>query len=467
MLTELGDIDKLYPRVTIGALPDDVLLEIFDFYLVESYLDAWHTLVHVCRRWRYVVFASPHRLQLQLLCTNKRPVQNTPDVWQELPIVIRGSLGMSRPQDVNNIIAALTRHNRVCKIDIDDIPNSFFKIIRAMKLRNPFPALTSLRLTSQVINAPILSKSFLGRSAPQLQALFLNGVPFPALPKLFLSTRDLVKADLRDIPLSGYISPEAMVAGLSALTRLQTLRLEFRSPRSRADRENRLLPRMRGRIVLPALTSFDFKGDSEYLEDIITQIDTPQLHGFYIALFNQLMFDTPRLRDFISRTETFKAPCQAHIWFSNGDVKVSLFRRDRTDGHHRTTLSLEILCRPPDWQLSSLVQVCSSSFPPFTTLQRLEIYDYRRQNWQGDMENIQWLEMLRPFTAVNDLELHDSLVPLVAAALEELAVESVTDLLPALQNLFLQSPQSEPVNKAIGKFITARQLYGCPVAVHY
>jgi len=83
------------------------------------------------------------------------------------------------------------------------------------------------------------------------------------------------------------------------------------------------------------------------------------------------------------------------------------------------------------------------------------------------MENIQWLEMLRPFTAVNDLELHDSLVPLVAAALEELAVESVTDLLPALQNLFLQSPQSEPVNKAIGKFITARQLYGCPVAVHY
>ena len=47
-------------------LPDDVLLDIFDFYVVEAmedeevlYLDkisAWHTLVHVCRRWRSVVF---------------------------------------------------------------------------------------------------------------------------------------------------------------------------------------------------------------------------------------------------------------------------------------------------------------------------------------------------------------------------------------------------------------------------
>jgi hypothetical protein len=69
--------------VTFGALPDDVLLEIFEFYLalVKDWLglipeDAWHTLVHVCKRWRSIVFASPHRLELQLFCTNNRPVHN-------------------------------------------------------------------------------------------------------------------------------------------------------------------------------------------------------------------------------------------------------------------------------------------------------------------------------------------------------------------------------------------------------
>ena len=76
-----------FTRITISALPDNVLLEIFDFYLdvfqwihtptgerpVPRYEDLWHTLVHVCRRWRCVVFASPRRLNLRLLCTEKRP----------------------------------------------------------------------------------------------------------------------------------------------------------------------------------------------------------------------------------------------------------------------------------------------------------------------------------------------------------------------------------------------------------
>ena len=34
-------------RVTIDMLPEIALLDIFDFYGHE--IDAWHTLVHVCR----------------------------------------------------------------------------------------------------------------------------------------------------------------------------------------------------------------------------------------------------------------------------------------------------------------------------------------------------------------------------------------------------------------------------------
>ena len=58
--TELRGADRLYPRVTIDAFPNDVLLETFEFYLgkddpdyldYEHNYDGWQTLVHVCRRW--------------------------------------------------------------------------------------------------------------------------------------------------------------------------------------------------------------------------------------------------------------------------------------------------------------------------------------------------------------------------------------------------------------------------------
>ena len=39
-------------QVTIDMLPDVALLRIFDFYIMnEDRIEAWHTLVHVCREW--------------------------------------------------------------------------------------------------------------------------------------------------------------------------------------------------------------------------------------------------------------------------------------------------------------------------------------------------------------------------------------------------------------------------------
>ena len=75
-------------RMTINKLRDDVLLHIFLFGgLVYQHPSAgihlpgtgdvdrlcslpweWHRLVHVCRRWRSIIFASPNFLDLQLVC---------------------------------------------------------------------------------------------------------------------------------------------------------------------------------------------------------------------------------------------------------------------------------------------------------------------------------------------------------------------------------------------------------------
>jgi hypothetical protein len=84
------------------------------------------------------------------------------------------------------------------------------------------------------------------------------------------------------------------------------------------------------------------------------------------------------------------------------------------------------------------------------------------------MENVQWLEFLRLFPSVKDLALSVKLFRLVAPALDELDGESVTEVLPALQNILIQAPQpSEPDNQAIGKFIATRQLLGSPVTVQH
>jgi len=58
------------------------------------------------------------------------------------------------------------------------------------------------------------------------------------------------------------------------------------------------------------------------------------------------------------------------------------------------------------------------------------------------------------------------LTPSIAPALQELVGERVTEVLPALQSLFLRgSHPSGPVRKAIRKFVTARQLAGHPIIV--
>jgi len=298
--------------VTIDALPDDVLLETFEFYLGKDdtdYIgeghnyDGWQTLVHVCHRWRYIVFASPHRLDLKLYCTPQRSVNSkTLDIWPASPIVIF-AWNMQSKEDTTNIIAALRHHNRVCKIYCDPIQNSLLEEFAAID--EPFPALTSLWLFSYEQNVPVLLDSFLGGSAPRLRFLELFGIPYPSIGKLLSSTTNLVRLSLWRIPHSGYVAPETIVPCLSMLPSLRLLELGFRHPRSRAHRASRHPPPLT-RVVFPNLTSLWFNGDIKYLEDILSQIETPMLTESDFCFFNQLVFDTPLLGHFIDSSAARK-----------------------------------------------------------------------------------------------------------------------------------------------------------------
>jgi len=368
----------------------------------------------------------------------------------------------SRLRGVTNVIAALEQRDRVSAITLLNIPNPLLKKFAAMK--DPFPELKYLHLTPEDENPPTLPDSFLGGSAPRLREVLLRDIPFPALPKLLLSTNDLVTLCLIDIPPSGYISPEELVTSLSGSTKLNSLELGFQFPPSLADGESQRPP-SQTRVVLPAVTKLLFKGNSEYLHEFVSRIDAPLLEKLDIIFFNLLVFDIPQLRHFISRTETFNAPDRVEVLFDTFGVEVGLFQRKGMTDHK--VLRLRISCGSPDRQLSSLAQVCNSSLPRLPTLESLCIHEgqYFQPQWHNNMEHAQWLELLRPFSSVKDLVLSENLVQLVAPALREIIGTAV---LPVLQNLFLEGHQlSGPVQEAIGQFLAARDLFGCLVTVHH
>ena len=327
----------------MDILPDVALLEIFDFYVDEAWVEAWYTLVHVCRKWRNVVFGSPRRLHLRLHCTARTPVREMLDVWPLLPIVIRAS-GREMYGD-DNIIAALEHTDRVCGIGIFSVSSSRLETLLAA-MRRPFPALAGLRLRSDSEAAPaVIPASFLGGSAPRLQILILDRIPFPGLSKLLSSATHLVDLSLWRIPHSGYIPPESMAACLSVLTRLESLVIRFESPQSRPVQKGRLPPSPT-RILLPVLIELQFFGVSEYLEVLVARIDAPILDKLDITFFQQLIFDTPQLTQFISHTpssrhkikrawsfprRTFRSDFHRHStdcssWQSRADSHIGSFR---------------------------------------------------------------------------------------------------------------------------------------------
>jgi hypothetical protein len=475
-------------RVTFNILPDDVLLHIF-FIDGQDYCESpltfieredlarvgrlpwkWHRLVHVCRRWRSIVFSSPDYLDLRLVCGPMTPIELT-GIWPPLPIIITNSFDrhMFRNHEDYDFDAAMVHPNRVREIWLFDLTRSFFqRLASATQIQEQFPALTYLTLDYIDSHpASALPDEFLGGSAPLLQYLGLHRIPFPALPKLLLSATHLVRLVLSSIPHSGYFSPETIVNALAGMTNLETLFIKFESPLSRPHRERRHPPPL-VHTVLPALTRCQFKAVSEYLEDFVSRIDAPLLESISIVFFHQLIFDIPQLAQFMRRSTRIPEPKEVHVKF---DYTVHVDTLPRRQLFYDS--GLKISCRDLDWQLSSLVQVFLPFIPSINmVVEHLYIYEQVnevRDQPQHDIENMQWLEIFYPFTAVKNLYLSEKCVPYIVPALQELVGGKPMEVLPTLQNLILEgfepSGASRSIVEGIENFVAARQLSDYPITV--
>ncbi|KAH9042824.1 hypothetical protein EDB84DRAFT_897053 [Lactarius hengduanensis] len=335
---------SLSRQVTIGELSDEVLLEIFRHYLDAS-PRFWPRLVHICRKWRHIVFSSQQTLHLRLFCTHGTPVLSTLNCWPSLPIVLEyGRSPVLNPpalEDEDNILAALKQSGRVSSISLT-VTRSLLE--RISKISRPFSKLEELVLLSRDRIQQTPDSPFLG--GQRLRKLHLTGIDFP-LWKIFPS-KYLVDIRLHGITHNEFLSPTALADALSGMAQLQSLSLHFVST---ANRFTQPLGHAYRRHILPSLTHFDFRGSSRYLEDLLSRADAPRLGDIEITLLDEPTIGVSSSRQF--QMEMQKSHRQADILFSENSVSVSLSQPAPT------CLKLQVVCKPLGQQLISIAQVCS------------------------------------------------------------------------------------------------------------
>ena len=158
-------------------LPDHSLLEIFDFYRMiridRSRIQWWSLLVHICRRWREIIFGSPLRLNLQIFCTHLTPVKKYLGIWPAFPIVIDYPPRLpftTRANNVekNNIITALKHPTRISVIRLHVFGMYGMQATNILKtMKVPFPVLTHLEIDLDWEREPVIPAEFLRGSAPR------------------------------------------------------------------------------------------------------------------------------------------------------------------------------------------------------------------------------------------------------------------------------------------------------------
>jgi hypothetical protein len=458
------------PTAAISTLTDDIFLEIFSFCVPDPYEDpiyhvsVWKGLVHVCQRWRRIICASPRYLNLHLFCSSGMSFKENLNLWPEFFINAECLI----PEDEDDLIAALEHPNRVRQVWLH-MSSKVEKVLGMLQV--PFPMLTHLDLSGSEREVLDLPDQFLGAAAPGLQDLCLGNVSFPALPALLLSTRDLVSLRLESIPPTGYVSPEAIVGSLVLLTKLKTLCIEYPNPIDSGlplCQQPRYLPTDPPILAfLPALTEFRFRGDSEYLEDLLAQVTMPQVEVVNIQYFKPEV-ETSQLSQFIGRTAnlTFAQFRRALLTFDFHNAYFSL--HDPQVEFHQAGFTLTIWDPESNFPISSMVNVLGELVALLTNVSELSIAgEYLKtcseyKPLRGYVDGDEWIPLLRPFTAVEALEVYGGLAAYVSFAFEWYLKDIDMGVLPALQFLCLDDDDGVGTNE---EFLAFRERSGLPVAI--
>lgn len=459
-------------RTKIEMLPEDILLDIFDFYRLDAmWLSRgrpwkWHRLAHVCRKWRYVISISPRRLDLRILCKYGAPVESILGSWPTFPLVIKfDGIRKLKPMP-RNILVALRCSDRICDINLSVTSPMTGSIVEL--IQKPCPVLEKIRLIikdAMESSTQPAHDNFLGGSAPCLREIELQGIalPFPAIRRVLFSANNLAELHLSDVPNAAYFSPIDLVTALSSLDQLKRLAIGFHSPTSRPAPS--IAHRSLRRTALPSITFFDFHGASEYLEELVAQIHLPALCKITIKLFNQIFFEIPKFSQFIRHQNSNVLGSPTLVLVTHTAESVSVFLIQKEDSSPDEYCYMGTSCKRLDWQLSFVTQILSQLFPLLSSVAKLTFITHLEMpTGKEDVDPTQWLELFQLFTHVKEIHVFEQLVPDIVHALAMEAMD--IGVLPELTSLSLNGYRKSPTTaEAAEEFVAKRRVSGRTVSL--
>jgi hypothetical protein len=482
LLSEHGPWGNRPRTVSIHMLDDDSLLHVF--YLYRPFLSGedqddhdrllggneietrgrwWYTLVHVCQRWRSIIFRSASYLGVFLVCTYGTPVADMLEHSPPLPLAIHYTTEGREitTDDEQGITFALKQRDRVLRVRLTMPDTSLLEKFIAV-MDEEYPILEHLNIGSQIEDVSTILIIPETLQAPHLRLLWLRGFALPMGSLLITTAVSLVTLFLVMVHPSMFFHPNTLLQWISLMPQLERLAIyfDFLIPNRNVEIQLMHTPII-APVTLPNLRYFQFHGVSTYLEALVHRITTPRLEKLNIEFINQLTFFVPCLLEFLNTTENLRFD-SATFGFFDGEVNVALSYR----GEAEFAFGLRIYCWHLDWQVSSMAQISNSLSQMFSAVEHLDLIHEvhgRSSEEHNQVDRTEWRKHLGPFTNVKTLSIDNGLVEDLSHCLQLEGGELPLELLPELQELTYSG--SAETGDGFTSFIDARQNAGRPVTL--
>ena len=384
----------------------------------------WLKLVHVCRKWRRIVLASPSRLDLSFDMTARNPGHMKTIFSPRLPpIPIRIDYvhGAQTYNDLCRVVTALKHRNRVRGIVFKGPDAHLGKLFKAMK-SSPFPVLERLEICHSYLGSHLKLPPRV--SAPNLRRLELCTVSFVSISQLLSSATALVDLSLQMDSIFGPSLTVSLVAYLQAMPCLACLSLTLsdRSPRAKIQ-----VPSLKGETIvpLPKLTFFHFRGHRAFLDVLLAGLAAPALQAFDIELRDDDMSPLCQLGRFITEIEAEYYACRVPSFCSwSLQPLFCLYLATRSE----RTYILE-----PQFKFYSkdIIQIGNALAPKLAVVEELFLDSVDKNT------STPWHRLLELFRGVKILSVHYDIALDVAHSLQQEHGESAV-VLPSLDEIKLR-----------------------------
>ncbi|KAI0246572.1 hypothetical protein BJV78DRAFT_1286280 [Lactifluus subvellereus] len=306
-------------------------------------------------------------------------------------------------------------------------------------MNRAFPALEMLRVDAERTNA------FLQVSdAPNLRVLSLRGVYLSPLSRLLLSATNLVDLELCHLKQTDYLSPATLLLHLQFMPCLRRVKLGFRDITYHSTPRNFIQRPISSKnaIALSKLVSFQYRGDTAYLEGLVSRLAPPPLEDIRIELLYGSSFAIPGLVRFIRAALAGTSSAVVAAFFGEDSSHFLIGERSDDDSDpidQWTPFGFNVSFRDVDERVDFMARIWGALAETIAPVEELDLacHSASIRSYRVSENRIPWRTLLEHFFNVKKLDLDFNSALELAHFLCAGDGEPASDVLPALEEIEL------------------------------